>query len=284
MPEIVTRTLADSLAEHLPDAKVVTETEAVGGGKVMQLAIPKNFSLQAVDTESLLANPRRAKGEARLDDAESFIAHVLHHKTESTKVWCAFNPQTFALSFTAVFDDHAPEAAGWRSHRANYTPALSAEWQTWTGNNGKHQPQLLFAEFLERNADDINAGDPPEYPTSLQMLTMATQFEATSDKRIKSAVRLSSGGVRIDYVDDDTAGTVEQMSAFEKFQIGIPVFWAGIGYHIVARLKWRQQDAALKFFYELVRPDRAHETAARQLIEKVNLALAPVPFLMGDMK
>jgi uncharacterized protein YfdQ (DUF2303 family) len=284
MTESTTRNLADSLAEYLPQVQLLDKMEAAGGGALAVFAMPRGTDLKEIDTEKLLANPRRAKGQASTDNPESFIEYVERHKSASTVVWCKFDPQTYALSFTAVFDDHAKGLPGWRGHRAFYQPAMSAEWNTWTGQDGKLQNQLAFAEFLERHADDINTGEPPIYPSSPQMLAMATQFEATSDKRIKSAVRLSSGGVRINYVDDDAAGTVEQMSAFEKFQIGIPVFWAGKGYRIVARLKWRQREAALNFFYELVRPDLAHETAARELIQTIEMGIAEVPLLMGDMK
>lgn len=278
------RNLADALAEHLPEAKVVTETEAAGGGKVMQLAVPNTFALKEIDTEKLLANPRRAKGEAEMADHESFLAYITRHKTPSTVVWCDFNPQTFSLSFTAVFDDHTNYTPGWRGHRAKFAPAMSAEWKTWKAKDGQHQKQLDFAEFLERNADDINSGAENNFPTSLAMMKMATEFEATSDKRIKSAVRLSSGGVRIEYIDDADAGTVAYMSAFERFLIAIPVFWSGVAYRIEARLKWRQQDGGLKFFYELIRPDRVHEAAASNLIGMVRHGAGEVPLLMGEFK
>lgn len=114
------------------------------------------------------------------------------------------------------------------------------------------------------------------------MLKMATEFEANSDKRIKSVVRLQGGGVRMDYVDDDNADTLAQMQVFEKFQIGIPVFWSGPGYRIDARLKYRHGQGKVSFWYELIRPDRIHEAAAKELIERVRAGIGAVPMLMGS--
>jgi uncharacterized protein YfdQ (DUF2303 family) len=166
---------------------------------------------------------------------------------------------------------------------------MSAEWKVWTGQNEKPLSQLEFASFLERNSDDINTGEGDvKFPSSLDMLKMATEFEANSDKSIKSVVRLQSGGYRIDCVDDEDSATRSQMQVFERFMIGIPVFYAGAGYRIQARLKYRNSGGKLAFWYELIRPDTMHEHAARELIQSIGMGLAgeglAVPLLMGSCK
>lgn len=281
MPDIKERTIADAIVEHLPIPHVLNTMAVASQDILMHVAVPKGYDLKTIDNEANLVSPRRAKGIAVLDNHNAFVEYVSRHDTGATVVWCSFDPQTSHLSFTAVFDDHGKYTPGWRGLRAQFKPQMANEWKTWSGHNEKQMPQFTFAEFLERNAIDINAGEPAVYPSSLQMLAMATQFEATSDKKIKSAVRLQSGGVRIEYIDDVDAGTVAQMSAFDKFQIGIPVFWSGTPYRIEARLKWRQRDGALHFFYELIRPDLVHETAAENLIGLVREGIGGVPLMMG---
>jgi len=277
-----TRNIADTLAEVLPQAHIALDA-APGSDRVLHIAVPKGHELKEVDLEKLLPAPRRAKLQTSMADAESFLAYVARHHADSTVVWCDFNPQTFALSFQAVFDDFGPQAApGWRGHRASYIPEPSAEWKTWSVNNGqdKAKSQIDFASFLERHETDIAAVEG--FPTSLQMMQMATAFEANSEKRVKSVVKLQGGGVRLDFIDDNDAETEAQMRLFEKFAIGIPVFWAGPAYRIDSRLKYRHGSGKVSFWYELIRPDRVHEAAAKELIERVRNGLpAGLPLLMG---
>ncbi|KQY83724.1 DUF2303 family protein [Pelomonas sp. Root1444] len=275
--------IAQTLARELPRPSIVsaiTVGNPADNDTLLQIAIPKGFDLKEVDLERLLPNPRRTKAAATLNDPDSFLAYVARHATARTVCWAKFNPQTFTLAFTAVIDEHDKAAAGWRAHTASYTPDASAEWKVWSAANKQPHGQVEFAEFIERHEPDIAAMDG--YPTSLQMLAMATEFEANSDKRIKSVARLQGGGVRLEYVDDDNDATLTQMKLFERFQIGIPVFWAGPGYRIDARLKYRHGSGKVSFWYELIRPDRVHEAAAKELIEKVRAGLGSVPLLMGN--
>lgn len=276
--------LARTLADVLPKATLVGALDKSNADGVKLYAVPKGTDLKEIDLERLLAAPRRAKLQVQTADADSFLAYVARHASATTVCWCKFDPQTFALSFQAVFDDFGPQAApGWRGHRVTYTPEASAEWKVWTGNNGgsKAMGQLDFASFLERQESDIAAVEG--MPSSLQMMEMATAFEANSEKRVKSVVKLQGGGTRLDFVDDNDAETEARMKLFDRFAVGIPVFWAGPGYRIDARLKYRQASGGkVTFWYELIRADRVHEAAAKELILRVQVGLpAGTPLLMG---
>lgn len=75
----------------------------------------------------------------------------------------------------------------------SYQPIKTVEWKRWNDNDGADHamPQDQFAAFLEENMGDIATVDG--MPTGTEMLRMATEFEATADKRFKSklAVRPS---------------------------------------------------------------------------------------------
>jgi uncharacterized protein YfdQ (DUF2303 family) len=284
--------IAATLARVLPTAAVVhSQKTASEEAAVLQIAVPKSMELKEIDTEKLLPNPRRAKTTATMGDVDSFLTYVHRHEKEASVVWCAFNPVSAALSFTAVLDDHGA-APGWRQHRATFTPTLSLEWQAWTQHNKKAMDQLPFAEFLESNENDIASVEG--MPTSLQMHAMATEFVARQDLAIRSVIRLQSGGVQLNYVNDADAGTTEAMKVFEKFAIGIPVFWTQpaplaeaplqpvAAFRIDARLKYRLAQGKVNFTYELIRPDRVHQTAAVELIESMRVRLGTVPLLMGS--
>lgn len=162
---------------------------------------------------------------------------------------------------------------------------MSAEWNAWTAKNVKQMDQVPFAEFLEQNEGDIASMEG--FPTSLQMMTMATEFEARQEMRVKSIVKLQSGGVRMEYINDADTGTTEQMKLFDKFCIGIPVFWSPPGaetvtaYPIVARLRYRLSNGKVVFWYDLVRADLVHQQAATALIAQIRNELGTTPMLLG---
>ncbi len=271
--------IAATLARVLPAAAIIYPTEPTPGDTI-HVAVPHGYVLQNFDTESQCDNPRRAMALATFSDAASFLAYVKRHAIDSTAAWCSFDPQTFALSFTAVIDEHGPDAAGWRAHRAQFTPDMSAEWKAWKGKHATPMAQVAFAEFLQEHEDDITS-DSQSMPTSLQMHAMATDFVANEERTLKSSVRLQSGGVRLTYVTDADKQTTETMQMFERFGIGIPVFHGGSAWAMTARLKYRTPGGKLSFFYELVRPDRTHAGAAAELIEQIRIGLGEVPMFMG---
>ncbi len=273
--------IAETLAREMrkPDLLVSTTNNAHVGA-VLHFALPPGYTSQVVDFEKLLPNPRAMVGKATLCDADSFAAFVQRHASDATVVWCGFDPSTAKLVFQAVLDDHAKDAPGWRRLTATYRPELSVEYVRWRDAAGKAMPQVEFAEHLERNQDDIASVE--SFPTSLDMLKMATEFEAASEMRLKSHTRLQSGGVKLEFVDDQNAETIARMSVFDKFALGLPVFRNADPYRIDARLRYRARDGKVSFNYELMRADKVVEHASRALIEKVKGQLGEVPMLLGE--
>jgi uncharacterized protein YfdQ (DUF2303 family) len=282
-PEPTPRNIAETLADVLPKAAVVHQLSAVAPGlHILHVAVPKATDVREfrIDLEALLPNPRRTKATAQFSDAASFLAYVNRHAAGNTAAWCEFDSQSYALKFTAVIDEHAKGTAGWRAHTATFQPDMSAEWKAWKGKNGVAMPQVTFAEWLQEHEDDITSTSA-SMPTSLQMHAMCTDFVAHEEHVLKSSVRMQSGGVRLTYVADADTGTTETMQMFEKFGLGIPVFHGGTAWACTARLKYRTPGGKLSFFYELVRPDRVHEGAARELVEQIRAGLGEVPMFMG---
>lgn len=293
--DINQKNLAETLHGMLPQPFIVQRLDpAVNGPGITRIAVPDNFGIKEFDDEKLGPHPRRTVCDAQLVDAASFIDYVNFHAPENigATVWCTFDPATYALVFKAVFDEHQSGFAGWRGHRASYAPLPSIEWVIWTGQNRKESDQMGFASFLDDNGKDITA--PSEgaiYPTSLEMLAMATAFEANADKKFRSKVRTASGGLAMEFVDTDDEATVAKMRLFERFLIALPVFWtlpvslAGnvSAWTVEARLKYRVQQGAVRFWYELVRPDMAHQAASMAMIELIRAGIGAVPLRMGSV-
>lgn len=275
--------LAETLSKILPDARLLKEHDTGVASLIKaHVAVPKGFELKEieVDLERHLANPRQTNAAAVMGDDESFLAYVKRHAKPETVVWCNFDPQTYQLSFKAVIDEHAKDVPGWRRHTASFEPMASNEWKVWTDLNKKSMQQIEFAEFLERQELDIAAKEGR--PSSAQMMEMATNFESSSEKRLRSSTRLQNGSVRLEYIDQEDEKTLQQMQVFDRFVIGIPVFWGGPGYAIDVRLKYRTNSGKVSFHYELIRPDRSHEDAAKELIDKVRKGIGDVPLLLGN--
>lgn len=278
------RNLLDSAAEHLPKAAVLESLSGPtgGGGDVRLLvALPAGQRLEVVDTEDLMPNPRRITANATADSLESFVDYVKRHARPETVVWVKLDPETHALTLVGRIDEHDRDKPSWRCHSVSYTPRLSVEWKAWKAMDSKEQAQLAFALFIEHNTADIATVEGK--PTAAEMLEMAVGFEAVQDSRVKSHLRLQNGGAKFEFVGDDDDATVRRMELFGSFAIGIPVFWGGDRYRIDARLRYRAQQKVL-FWYELVRADRVHETAARELVAKAAEKLGEgIPVLMGNL-
>lgn len=268
-----------------PIAREVGPTAQVGDERQV-FAVPHGWDLKARDTEELLLAPRAKRGKASFETLQSFVDYLeTHAELGSTVVWVKLDPMTAALSLRAVIDDHSRDVPHWRRHTAEYTPRHSVEWKTWSDANGKARAQGDFAAWIEDQLPDI--ASVPGLPTGADMLKLATDFEIRQEMSIKSAVRLQDGGVRLNYVADSDTGTVSQLEVFNRFAIGIPVYWGCDRYQLEAKLRYRAKEGKVVFWFELVRPHRIAEAAANDLIDKLDKLVSerniPARILFGEM-
>ena len=276
------RNIAETLKDILPTPALLHMSKVRDQPARLDVATPSGFDLGTIDLSDYLPNPQRANSTANFTELQSFVTYLKTHANPATVAWAQFDPQTYALSFIGIVDDHTSDLPGWRQHRATFTPDTSVEWKTWTRQDRKPLDQIPFAEFIENNSDDIVSANG--LPSDLQMMKMATEFVYNENRALKSSVRLESGGVQLTYVADPDKGTLEQMKLFDKFAIGIPVFQGGPKYSITARLKYRTNNQKVTFFYELVRTDRVHQHAASELIDIIKLAIGSIPLYLGACK
>lgn len=243
------------------------------------LLLPSGYSA-AVDLEKYLQAPLRKRGTVTLDDADSFIAYVKDQAGPATRIYCTTDYSKSEVRFTGVLNDYQAEKPQWQDFRAVYAPAMSVEWARWTASNGKKMSQMDFATWLEDNLKDIASAEG--FPTGVQMLDMAKALEINQDNRIKSAIRLQSGGVQMEYVSKDDEATIERMKVFERFALGVAPFFNGQAYQLEARLKYKSAAGAVQFWYELIRADLVVQDATRGLIEQIG-ERTKYPVLMGKV-
>lgn len=247
------------------------------------LLAPERYKVHSL--EHLLPKPALKTAVIRMDDALSFSHYINHHKQPETGLYLELNNEASSLTMKSIIDDHAAARDGqqWRKHQVNFAPKLSKEWRDWVaGSNKEAMSQSKFAAFIEDHVADIIVTEKKPHPTASEMLQMALSFEHTANKAFKKKIDLGSGGVSLEFVDKADDATTQKMAIFERFTIGIPVFdHTDVAesteakqsvYPIEARLRYRQQDTALVFWYELIRPDLVFRQAAQDVIQTVTQA------------
>lgn len=264
--ETTNKTDADVIAElAIAAASMTTPT-----GGIPFLALPHGYETH--DVERLLPNPARKRAEVVSYDSDGFILYLKKHGNEGdSMIYAEVDSASNKCAMVAVIDDHAPAKANWRGHRCSFSPKISVELARWSGSNRSQMSQADFATWLEDNLPDIASVEG--MPSGTEILTMALGFEANAGKRLRSKINLQSGGVQFEFADDEDKDTRTRMTVFERFTLGIPVFeGSASAYPLEARLKYREKDGKVSFWYELIRPDRVFKTAVDEEIQKIKAA------------
>lgn len=207
--------------------------------------------------------PSRKRGTVALKDVPSLLAYCADQSMPASGYIYA-DPDSRKI--TAVFNDHrATLLPGWRDHRAEFTALYTQEFDNWLRNNKQPKNQSEFAEFIEDNFADITE------PAAAQLLDIATTMQAKTGINFSSSKRLDNGQVQLQYTEtiDARAGAGGAMGIPKEFALGLRIFKNGAGYKIKARLKYRLSGGAVKFWYELDRPEKSVEDAFAGYVDEV---------------
>ena len=262
--------ITQALKELVPALPVVAVQDVAYSKYV---ATPPGWTIAHIDEENLLPAPRRINARPAFNRADSFVDYVKTHANDMSAIYLAIDENESKLAYVAVLDDNGKDTPAWRDHCATFTPPQAVEWERWNSSTGSPRSQLDFATWIEDNIADINGGeaDGAKYPTGAEMLKLATDFEASSEKRFKSKTNLQSGGIRLELVDDDDAATRTNLDYFAKFRLGLRVFRGSDepGYPMEVRLRHAVSNCKLCFTYQLIRPDLVFEAAAKEQAERI---------------
>ncbi|MDR3353351.1 MAG: YfdQ family protein [Zoogloeaceae bacterium] len=247
-------------------------------GSVPYVIVPEGYQLQSL--ENLLGNPERKRANVTVDDTDSLIRYSMKHGIPDKSVfYVSVDYVRSACHIVAVINDHGANDPQWRDHLCCLGMRNAVEWDRWLADNKKVKSQNDFAVFLEDNLGDI--ASVTSMPTGSEMLRMALEFEAHSEKKFRSKTNLQSGGFSIEFVDEENSDTRATMKVFERFTLGIPVFEGSKNrYAVEARLKYRESGGKLSFWYELIRQDKIFKSAVEDEIAAIKEATG-FPILYG---
>jgi uncharacterized protein YfdQ (DUF2303 family) len=228
--------------------------------------VPDGYAIKYL--ECTLTVPTRKRSAVIVSDEEGFCAYISLHAGEESMIYADIDHEVGRLVLVCVLNDDSQVKPGWRDHTCTLSARQSIEWKRWNENHKVRMNQADFAAWLEENLKDVLSADG--MPTGADMLQMALGFERTSDKRLKSKINLQSGGFRFEYVDDEEKDTRTSMQVFDRFAIAVPVFEGStLAYRVDARLKYRDNDGKLSFWFELIRPDQAFRQAVEDVVSKI---------------
>lgn len=232
--------------------------QVIGEG-IHYVVVPVGYKVEGI--ERLLENPIRKRATIGATNSAGFVDYLQKHLlAEVSTIYADIDSEKSRCKLQAVLDDHGIDSPAWREHTCTFEPKLSVEWQRWIGSNKLTMNQSDFATWLEDNLPDI--ASVPGFPTGTEILQMALGFEANSDKRLRSKINLQSGGVQFEFVEDEDKDTRTKMVVFKHFMLGIPVFdGSASAYPLEARLKYREKDGKVSFWFELIRQDRVFKSA-----------------------
>ena len=261
-PEAIGPTTATAVERLTIAANAIRTVE---GSTFVVLQSGQNLTDISDKIERTQDAPNRKRGTVSLHSLESLLEYAADQGAADVGYVYA---DVEGRSITAVFNDNkGPDFAGWRDHRAQFIAELTPEAKRWIENDKNHMTQEKFAEFIEDNFADL-AGDQAQ-----TLLEVATTIAAKTGINFSSAKRLDNGETQFVYNEtiDATAGANGTTKIPQTFMLGVRLFKGDkTGYAIKARLKYRLNSGALKFWYELDRVERALEDAFSGYVAKVS--------------
>lgn len=221
---------------------------------------PTGGVLQKIDLQDGLAAPLRKFGKIVVFDAAS-LNQIIADNSDAGNVAVYLDRNPDAPSVVAVLNGNGKSGAGWGDFRASIQFRPTPQWTKWKSRDGKMSPQADFAEFIEDNIEDIAE------PAGATMLEIATYLETTRTLSFRSGVRLSSGAVQFQHIQDDVAKVgASTIDVPEAFELGIAPIFGLPSYRVPARFRWRLlPDGKLTLGFKLQRI----ETMMSQIVEDV---------------
>lgn len=259
------RTEADAVHQQ---TLLGVEPVCLDPGKIYAIRTSEGFKTIDLTTESILqaAGQLRSRPLSRyaFHKIESFVAYVKNVMgTDSARdgdVLCIADESTKTIR--VIFDALDYQ---WGDVYTDLKLQTSSEWQRWMSNSGRYISQQDFAEFCELNLDSFAT------PSAATILEIAQTFQAKKTVDFASAVRLSSGAIKLKHEEkiEATAGERADITIPEELRLALPIFKYDKPYEVRARLRYRIVDGSVRLSVLLLDPEMALEHTFKAVVDQV---------------
>jgi uncharacterized protein YfdQ (DUF2303 family) len=212
-------------------------------------------------------HPSRKTGQAEVQTFEAFTNLVNRHKTADSVIFA--DADWRKPSFTAIVDYHEDKSgglAGNGKHRVHYAFPLSEEWKKWIEGDGQPMKQEAFAWFLEDRVAELSSPEDHEkvtyeaqfattIATPAQLVELSRGLQVRVDAKIKATHTLQSGEGQISWEETHNGSDGKPLKVPGLFMLNIAPFFMGEKVRIPVRLRYRPQNGAVTWFYQIYRPD-----------------------------
>jgi len=240
------------------------------------LLVPDGMKVESIKRyiDECRTAPERKRGTARLQDLDSFVAHVNRHSDDGSVLFADSSP--LGPTIHAIYDYHMPKdgAARFGEHTAVCSFPLSSEWVAWLSRNEKSFDQASFAALLEERIvdilDPVNASENTkavckllncEIASPSALMALSRGLTVRVGQRVANHTNLASGEGKIIFETSHTDENAKPLNVPGMFLIGVPVFRNGARYQISARLHYRVNGGSLVWSFSLYRHDNAFDHA-----------------------
>lgn len=209
--------------------------------------------------------PENPQGTLTLLTPESFSRAITENRDDRTKVFADSEKSEIVCVFDFLqgggrVPGGSPEARnrGWGKFSAKIGFAESRKLKEWKGTL-EWMTQAQFANFIEDHLEDVLE------PSGHDLLTIATDLEASSSGSFKGKVNLDNGSVRLAY-SDEVETTVEVP---KNLILGIPLFEHGDRYKLPARLRFQIGGGSVKFRLLFTNLADAKEQEFERIVQEI---------------
>lgn len=222
-------------------------------------------SAKLVSMEHLMERPLRTKGVAVLSDIVSFVEYTNKFKGPDTALYA--NQQ--ATEIVAIFNHHSKDVPAWCDNTAVLKLTASPEWERFLKLSERKMTHVEFAEFIEDNIDYVSA----KSLSAADLLSMAQNFRVKRKGSVECDEKLHNGLKKLIYIDDSEVKGMKDNSREVSFPPELEFkmrFFKGCGtYNIKAFLRYRVEDAGVKFFFKIPDPQGMVESAMQAVVDEV---------------
>lgn len=229
------------------------------------ILICDHVSQRLAEDKRTVRGPANPAGTLTLLTPESFARAITDHQDPRTKVFADSEKSEITAVFdflqnggreiTAKTDDRF---IGWGQFRAVIGFAESRKLKEWK-KTLEWMSQAEFANFIEDHLEDVLT------PSGQELLSIATDLEASSTGGFKGKVNLDNGSVRLSY-QDEVETTVEVP---RTLTLGIPLFEHGDRYKLGARLRFVIQGGSVKFRLLFTNLQDAKEQEFERIVQEI---------------